>query len=186
MRGAQFHALDQQFRGNRSRAHRQRAAQCKSSEPSIVQQMQAKHRHDGGDRYLGEPKPEYCAAHAFQLGQAEFQADREHQENDAELGKAAYVGVLRHPAKRAGTDRDADRQIPQDWRQTQKAARHHNYNGCRENDENQLQRLRHRFVSVMSSNKAECCSEASIRERSRGAGHCGKRVYFPHVRGSNA
>ena len=47
---------------------------------------------------------------------------------------AAIQGHTLGGGAELASDRDADRQIPQDWRQTQKAARHHNYNGCREND----------------------------------------------------
>ena len=107
------------------------------------EERQRDHRADGRDRHLREAEPEHGAAHRLQLRQAEFEADREHQEHDAELGEVARSALVRHPAERVRADRDADQQVAQDRRQAKQPAGRDHDDGAAEQDQDQLQRLRH-------------------------------------------
>ncbi len=106
--------------------------------------MQGHHRADRRDRDLREAEPEDRAPHRLQLRQAELEADREHQEDDAEFGEIAHVRVVRHPGERMRPDDHADQQVTEDRRQADEPADDDDDDGGAEQDENQLQRLRHR------------------------------------------
>ena len=102
--------------------------------------------NDRRDRDLREPEPEHRAPHRLQLRQAELEADREHQEDDAELGEVADVRAVRHPRERVRARRPCRREIAEDRRQPDEPADDDDDDGGAEQDENQLQRLRHRAM----------------------------------------
>src|SRR5437867_163831 len=93
---------------------------------------------------LREPEAEHCAAQRFELRQAELEADREHQEDDAEFGQVPDVGGLGHEGERMRADREPDEEIAQDGRQANQPAQDDRDNRCAEQNQNQLQCLRHR------------------------------------------
>ena len=104
VRRGELHALGEHLRHDRRRAHRERAAEREARLPAVADDMQHQHRADGRDRHLREPEPEHRAPHGLQLRQAELEADREHQEDDAEFGE-----VARHPRCPAPTPARAGR-----------------------------------------------------------------------------
>ena len=68
---------------------------------------------------LGAAQAEYQAVHGLEPGQAELQADGEHQEDHAELGEVAGLLTLRQEAEAVGADDEADGQVGQQGGQTQ-------------------------------------------------------------------
>ena len=148
VRGAQLRALCQHLRHDGGRAHRQRAANDDAGPPAIAQQLNAQPSSGGRDGNLREAQPEYGAAHRAQLGQAELEADREHQEHDAELGELPGRLVVGHDGERMRPERDADDQVAEDRRQADDAAGGHDHDRGRQQDEDQEQRLRHRSVGL--------------------------------------
>ncbi len=122
---------------------------AKPGKPAEVQEMQADHRHQGRDRDLRETEPEHRPAHRLELRQAEFEADREHQEDDAEFGQIAHVRVVRHPGQRVRTDRDADGQVAENRRQPHQPAEHDRDDRGGEQQQDQLQCMGHRFACAL-------------------------------------
>jgi len=72
-----------------------------------------------GHPHLGAAQAEYQAVHGLEPGQAELQADGEHQEDHAELGEVAGLLTLRQEAEAVGADDEADGQVGQQGGQTQ-------------------------------------------------------------------
>ena len=108
----QFQPLGQQLGDDRGGRHRQRAAQRERGLPADVQRRRQRGRqqpaeHHGGDdgqHHLRQPEPEHDAAHRRQLGQREFEADREHQEHHAEFGQRVGGGAVVGQAQRVRAD----------------------------------------------------------------------------------
>ena len=99
----------------------------------------------GGDdqqcaQHLRRTEPEHQTPHRQQLGQAELEADREHQEHDPELAEFAGACTVGNPAERIWSDGDADRQIANQRRQPQAPAQRDHHH--RRSQENQYQRER--------------------------------------------
>ncbi len=144
MRGREFHPLGKHLGNDCRRTHRQGPAQRESRRPAKAQKLQREHTRDGGDRHLHETESEHDSAHRLELRQAEFESDREHQEDDAELGEMAGLGRLRHPRERVRTHGDADQQVAENRRQADETADDDDNDRCPEQHQDQLQRLRHR------------------------------------------
>jgi hypothetical protein len=100
-------------------------------------------RDDRRDHHLREAEAEYRAPHRPQLRQAELEPDREHQEHDAEFGELSRRGGVGHPGERVRSNRHADEQVTEDWRQPRKPAGGHHDDRAAEQYEDQLQRRRH-------------------------------------------
>ncbi len=62
-------------------------------------------------RHLCRAEAEYQRAHGLQALQAELEADRKHQEDDAEFGKARNLGAFRQAGQSVRSQGHADRQI---------------------------------------------------------------------------
>ena len=75
----------------------------------------------GGEEQLRGAEAEHQRAHRLEPRQAEFEADREHQEDDAELGQAVHIPVFGENFCAVRSQRDADGEIGQDRRQAQAA-----------------------------------------------------------------
>ena len=144
MRRRDLHLLGEHLRDDRRRAHREHPAEREAGLPTGAEQMQQDHRGQRRDGDLREPESEHCAAHRFELRQAELEADREHQEDDAEFGQVPDVGGLGHEGERMRADREPDEEIAQDGRQANQPAQDDRDNRCAEQNQNQLQCLRHR------------------------------------------
>jgi len=78
-------------------------------------------------------------AHRPQLGQAEFQADDEHQEHHAELGQVAQAGRILRQRQRVRADHHTHHQIPQHGRQPEHAAAHHAQHGGQQIEQRDVQ-----------------------------------------------
>jgi hypothetical protein len=125
--------------------HGQRAAQRERGLPANVhvrhlghQQPAQPHGGDDGGRHLRHAQPEHDAAHGHQLGQREFQADREHQEHHPELGQDMAGFALFGQAQRVRPDYDAHRQIAQHGRQMQHPERDHAQHGAAQQQQGQF------------------------------------------------
>ena len=64
--------------------------------------------------------------------------------------RCVHVRGVRHPAERVRPDGDADQQIAEDRRQPDEPADDDDDDGGAEQDENQLQRLRHRAGAAVA------------------------------------
>ena len=150
VRRRELHLFREHLRHDGGRAHRERAAEREAYLPAETDEMDHDHREERGDRDLREAESEHRAAHRLQLRQAELEPDREHQEDDAELGEIADICAVRHPRERMRAGSDADNEIAEDRRQPDEPADDDRDDGAAQQDENELQRLRHRANSWRS------------------------------------
>ena len=144
VRRAELVALRENLAEDRGRGHREDAAQREPGAPvEAGRRGGGPHERHGRDD-LRSAEPEHEAAHRQELGQAEFQADGEHQEHDADLGEMARLLRVRYPAERVRTDRDADDEIAQHRRQRQRAEQHDDQHRRREQYQHGFESRQHR------------------------------------------
>jgi hypothetical protein len=86
-----------------------------------------------------EAQAEHHAAHRDQLGQAELQADGEHQEQHPHLGEHADLAAVRDQAEDMRAERHAGEQIADHRRQAQAARDHHREHAARQHDQHRLE-----------------------------------------------
>ncbi len=95
----------------------------------------------GGHEHLRAPHAEHLAAHGEQARQRKFQAEREHQERHADIGKQARRVVVDDQGERVRAEQHAHREVTQDRRQGELAhAGHDEYRGGQQ-DQNLQQRI---------------------------------------------
>jgi hypothetical protein len=125
MRGIEFEALVQQLGEHRRRRHRQCATEGHSRLPA-----QSHGTKNGGDdcqghQHLQQTEAENDALHRVQLGQRELEADREHQEDDAELGQMLHAGKALDQIEGVRADQRADQQVTEYRRQADRTKDDH-------------------------------------------------------------
>ena len=91
--------------------------------------------------HLGRAEAEHVCAKGCQLGHAEFQPEREHQEDDTELGECPdHLRVTRHVA-RVGPEQRADRQVTDQRGQADPPQQRHHEDTGAQQDQRQFERV---------------------------------------------
>ena len=99
VRRVELDALGEHLRHDGGRAHRQRAAEAKPASQPKRSKCSPTIATSVVIATCASPRPNTARRIVLQLRQAEFEADREHQEDDAEFGQIAHVA--RRPAPSA-------------------------------------------------------------------------------------
>jgi hypothetical protein len=100
------------------------------------------HRH--GDLQQAQPKDD--AFHRIQLRQRELEADREHQENDTELGEILHARDVVRQVQRMRPDDAANQQVAEYRRQVETAEDHHGENRGAQQQQDERERAQVRFA----------------------------------------
>ena len=140
MLGIELKALRQQLGQYCRGRHRQRPAQHQRALPRHAQQQRHTHHHQQRHRHLRRAHPQGDAAHGTQFGQAELEADTEHQKHHADFCQLAHLLGLAHPAEGVRPDGDADNQVAKQRRLLDLTEQHHHQYGSGEQYEYGLQR----------------------------------------------
>ena len=118
--------------------------------------MLADDRAGNGDQHLQRSQAEDDQAQATQLGQVEFEPDREHQEDHAELGQIADAGAVAGQGQRMRPDQYPDDQITEDRRQLQITAQHDAQHGSDQVQQGQIERIEHGLIVTVAADFADC------------------------------
>jgi hypothetical protein len=131
MRLVEFETLGEQFGEHRRRGHGQRATERDAFLPAELQGSDDGGDHGDGHQDLQQAETEDDALHRVQLGQRELEADREHQEDDAELGQMLHAADAADQIERMRADHRADQQIAEHRRQVDGTENdHRNHRGA--------------------------------------------------------
>jgi hypothetical protein len=122
VRAVELAALGEHFRHDRGRRHGDDAAERDPDLPRRAQRERERHREAEAGADLREAQAEHQLAHRLELGEAELQADREHQEHHAQFSEVLGLGAVAHRAQGVRAERDASREIADHRRQLQGAA----------------------------------------------------------------
>jgi len=113
MLAIEFVAFRQQFADDGGGRHGDDAAQRQAGFPRQAKKETADHDDEHADRDLQAAESEYGHAHGFQAGKRKLEADREHQEDNAELGQMRGRRIRTHAMQKrpqANTDQDVTEQ----------------------------------------------------------------------------
>jgi hypothetical protein len=136
----EFEAVGQHLGDDGGRRHRHGEAYRDAATPALV--IGHRSRQSGaqrGEDHLRRAEAEHQAAHGLQALEAEFEADGEHQEDDAELGKAFHFRAFRQYGEAVGAHHDADRQVGQHGRHPETAHDRHRADGGGEQEQDHEQ-----------------------------------------------
>ena len=119
---AEFEPLGKHLPEDRGGTHGDGAAEGDPGLPPEPREQRDGHHEPHRQQHLQSAETKHEMTHRDELRETELQADREHQEDDAELGEMARALVVGQPGGGVGSDGDADEQVADERRQLQQAA----------------------------------------------------------------
>ncbi len=131
---AELPAVGQEARGDHRGLHAERGADRERDDgrPAQLPADAGRQRDERGEPggSAGEREP----LHAQEVGQRQLDAEREHQENDADLGQELEgLDVRDHRPRREGPDQEAGEDVAQDQRLAREARERATHDGGEEN-----------------------------------------------------
>jgi hypothetical protein len=143
----EFEAVGQHFCNDGGRGHRHRQAHRDAAAPALfVEDRRCEAGAQGRQRHLRRAEAEHQCAHGLQALQAEFEADREHQEDDAELGEALNFRAFLEQREAVRSERHADRQVGEHARQPEATHERHCADGGGKQEQERKQVGVHRRI----------------------------------------
>ena len=121
-------AFDQQFGQDSRRGHGEDAAEGNAQLPTDTEKHDQPGNQDHAHENLKHAEAKYDAFHCIQFGQREFEANREHQEDDAEFGQILGPMDVVHQVQRVRPDDAADKQVAKHRRQIETPKYDHGHN----------------------------------------------------------
>jgi hypothetical protein len=146
VRGLELHPLGQQLGQDGGRGHREDAAKGDADLPVDAGEHDQPGDQQHADRDLQQAETEDDALHRVELGQRELETDREHQEDDAELGEMFDAMHVVHQVQGVRADDAADQQVAKDRRQVEAAAEDHRQHRSAKKEKGKGERAQVRYA----------------------------------------
>ena len=159
VRAREFHLVAELPQHDRGGRHRERAADDDGGAGVDAEGESHAAESQAAQQHLQATDAEHLGFHRDHAAQREFQAEREHQEHDADLGEHLHGSDARHEAERMRAEHHADQQVAEDRRQLEAAHQAQHEQRAREQDQDLAEKVvRHRA-------SRGGCTDASIPTR---------------------